>query len=81
MAPCPTLGCLRKHQRLQPSFLKPLLRFGGREPIGFEVEALKFRFAVLDAEDGVNAFGKEVILPVQRVELVRVFHNRGVLAG
>jgi hypothetical protein len=61
--------------------LKPLLRFSEREQIGLEVEALRLRFPVLYAEDGVNTFGKEVILPVQRVERVEVCQNGCALAG
>jgi hypothetical protein len=81
MAPCPSFGRLRKHKWLQPSFLKPLLRFGWRELIGWKVESLELSFPILHAEDGVNAFGQEVILPVQRVKVIGIVEEGCVFDG
>jgi hypothetical protein len=61
---------LRKPKRLKHSFLKPQLRLGWREQIRLEEEALKFRFPVLYAEDRMDAFGKKIILAVQRVKFI-----------
>jgi len=49
--------------------------------IGWKVESLELSFSIPYPEDGVNAFGKEIILPEQGVKLVGVFHSGCVFAG